>query len=312
MASTQSNQTIVVIGATGIQGSGVVQALLNQGNLSVRALTQNPNSPKARTLLSKYQTADDRLGLVAGQVYDEESLHTAFKGAYGVFDLTSERYPVKTLSEESELKHEIEAGRNIISAAKQCGIGHVAFSSLPDTVKASGGQFKRIHHMNNKHAVEQLAREALGGFTAVMPGFFYNNLIWPQYCRLRAHDMGAFVTKIFHLGVGKTKGKTYLALGPRISPQEIAQTFTRITGKPAVYSPISFEEFGDLSSRLVGPAFKEDAIEMMQCAAVAPDDKTCYGAFELDSERACEELGVSGSSFEDWLRRSGWTGPQNS
>ncbi|KAH7173273.1 putative cinnamoyl-CoA reductase [Fusarium flagelliforme] len=351
MASTQSNQTIVVIGATGIQGSGVVQALLNQGNLSVRALTQNPNSPKARTLLSKYQTADDRLGLVAGQVYDEESLHTAFKGAYGVFDLTSERYPVKTLSEESELKHEIEAGRNIISAAKQCGIGHVAFSSLPDTVKASGGQFKRIHHMNNKHAVEQLAREALGGFTAVMPGFFYNNLIWPQYCRLRddgvvqfcmplpgdkpiqwtdpAHDMGAFVTsktssphptplsyqqlaEIFHLGVGKTKGKTYLALGPRISPQEIAQTFTRITGKPAVYSPISFEEFGDLSSRLVGPAFKEDAIEMMQCAAVAPDDKTCYGAFELDSERACEELGVSGSSFEDWLRRSGWTGPQNS
>jgi len=114
------------------------------------------------------------------------------------------------------------------------------------------------------------------------------------------------------MGVEQTKGKTYLALGPKISPNEMAQTFARITGKQAVHFPISFEEFGDLSSRLVGPAFKEDAIEMMQWAAVAPDDKTCYGAFELDSERASEELGVSGSSFEDWLRRSGWTGPEGS
>jgi hypothetical protein len=92
----------------------------------------------------------------------------------------------------------------------------------------------------------------------------------------------------------------------------MAQTFTRVTGKQAVHSPISFEEFGDLSSALVGPAFKEDAIEMMQWASVAPNDKTCYGAFEMESERLSEELGVGGSSFEDWLRRSGWTGPDNS
>ena len=92
----------------------------------------------------------------------------------------------------------------------------------------------------------------------------------------------------------------------------MAQTFTRVTGKPAVHCPISFEEFGDLCATLVGPAFKEDFTEMMQWAAVAPDDKTCYGAYELESERLNEELGVSGSSFEDWLRRSGWTGPENS
>ena len=65
----------------------------------------------------------------------------------------------------------------------------------------------------------------------------------------------------------------------------MAETFTRVTGKPAVYSPISFEEFGQLSSALVGPAFKEDAIEMMQWAAIAPADKTCYGAFEPEAEK---------------------------
>ncbi|KAJ4123176.1 hypothetical protein NW768_009704 [Fusarium equiseti] len=332
MASTQAKQTIVVIGATGIQGSGVVQALLNQGSWSVRALTQNPSSSKAQTLLSKYQTADNRLSLATGHVYDKESLRTAFEGAYGVFALTSERYPGRTLTQESELKHEIEAGRNIISAAKGCRIEHLVLSSLPDTVEASGGRFKQIHHMNNKHAIEKMARGELEGFTAVMPGFFYNNLIWPQYCRLRddgvvqfcmplpgnkpiqwtnpAHDMGAFV-KYSTWALKRPKAKRTLLWALEYPLEKMAQTFTRVTGKRAVHSSISFEEFGDLSSKLVGPAFREDAIEMMQWAAVTPDDKTCYGALEMESEKSGEELGLSRSSFEDWLRRSGWTGPES-
>ncbi|KAL7755729.1 hypothetical protein ACKLNR_014256 [Fusarium oxysporum f. sp. zingiberi] len=198
--------------------------------------------------------------------------------------MTSERYPGKLITEEWELKHETNAGRNIISAAKECCIKHLVFSSLPDTVKASDGQFKRIHHMNNKHTIEQLARKELDGFTSLIP-------------------------EIFHLGVETTKGKTYLALGPRITPEGMAKVFMRVTGKPAVHSPISFEEFGRLSSALVGPAFKEDAIEMMRWAAVAPTDKTCYGAFELEVEQSSEDLGLTASSFEDWLTRSGWTGP---
>ena len=89
----------------------------------------------------------------------------------------------------------------------------------------------------------------------------------------------------------------------------MAETFTRVTGKRAVYAPISFEEFGQLSSKLVGPAFKEDAIEMMQWAAIAPPDKTCYGALEPEAEKSSEELGLTASSFEEWLKRSEWTGP---
>lgn len=89
----------------------------------------------------------------------------------------------------------------------------------------------------------------------------------------------------------------------------MTKVFTLVTGRPAVHSPISFEEFGELCSKFVGPAFKEDASEMMQLAAMAPADKTCYGAFELEAERANEELGLKASSFEDWLRRSGWAGP---
>ena len=174
MSSTQLQQTIVVIGATGTQGSGVVRALLSGeyggGPWFVRALTQDPSSGKAQKLLSEYQTSDNRLSLVTGHVYDKTSLQSAFAGAHGVFAMTSERYPGKVITEEEELKHEIDAGRNIISAAKECCIKHLVFSSLPDIVEASNGQFKRIHHMNNKHTIEQLARKELDGFTSLMPG----------------------------------------------------------------------------------------------------------------------------------------------
>ncbi|KFA79115.1 hypothetical protein S40288_09961 [Stachybotrys chartarum IBT 40288] len=310
---TQSQQTIVVIGATGVQGSGVVRALLSDeygGPWFIRALSQDPNSGKAQQLLSEYQTTDNRLSLVSGHVYDETSLRNAFMGAHGVFAMTSERYPGKLITEEEELKHEIGAGRNIISAAKECCIKHLVFSSLPDIVKASGGQFKRIHHMNNKHTIEQLARKELDGFTSLVPedGVVQFCMPLPGNQMVQwtdpAHDMGAFSAS-----VEKTKGQTYLALGPRITPESMAKAFTRVTGKLAVHSPTSFEEFGHLSSALVGPAFKEDAIEMMQWAAIAPTDKTCYGAFELEVEQSSEELGLTASSFEDWLRRSGWTGP---
>lgn len=116
-------------------------------------------------------------------------------------------------------------------------------------------------------------------------------------------------TELFELGVDKTRNKRYLVLGPKITGQQMAETFHHVTGKPAIFSPVSFEEFGKLSSSLVGPAFERDAIEMMQWAAEAPSDKVCYGALDGEDEEPTTELGLTGSSFEDWLRRTGWTGP---
>jgi len=41
-ASEMEKKTIVVIGATGSQGKGVVYALVNRGAFHVRAVTRNP------------------------------------------------------------------------------------------------------------------------------------------------------------------------------------------------------------------------------------------------------------------------------
>lgn len=173
--ASETLRTIVVVGATGNQGGGVVRALLasdaSEGRLwKVRGISRDPNSEKAKRFLECHQTHDQRLSLVAGHVYDKASLQDAFAGAHGVFAITSESYPGKVLKKEEEMKHEIEAGRNMILAAEECRVKHFVFSSLPDMVDATGGRYPNIHHMNNKHEVEKIVRERLSTFTCVIPG----------------------------------------------------------------------------------------------------------------------------------------------
>lgn len=336
MPSPADLRTIVVVGATGNQGSGVVRSLLNSKSIGgnqwlVRGLTADPNSEKARRFLAGHQTTDNRLTLVRGHVYDQASLNNAFAGAYGVFAMTSESYPGNLLTKEEEMQHEIEAGRNMVLAAEQCGIKHFVFSSLPDMVKTTGGRFRKLYHMDNKHAIEQIAREKLSGVTSLIPGFFYTNLRWPQYSQRRAdgvvqfripvperqplqwtdpiHDMGSFAARVFNIGVEETHGESYLVLSPRITVNEMVEIFTRVTGQTAIHEPISAEQFGESAGQLVGPAFKEDAKQMMEWAAVMPADKICFGALDPDQDHSFEKLGLSATSFENWLRRTGWRGP---
>ncbi|KAL5042242.1 hypothetical protein BDW71DRAFT_148886 [Aspergillus fruticulosus] len=336
MSATDSSRLIVVVGATGNQGGGVIRALLDSrtpdgGLWHVRGLTRDPNSTKAQKFLADHQTIDNRLSLVTGHVYDRPSLQNAFAGAYGVFAVTSETQTGRVLEKEEEMKHEIDAGRNMVLAAEACRVRHFVFSTLPDMVKATGGRYPNIHHMNNKHEVEKIARERLSGVTCLIAGFFYTNLTRPQYSDRRSdgvvrfripipggqvaqwtdpiHDMGIFAAKVFNMGVEKTRGKTYLVLSPRITTDDMVVTFTKVTGQPAIHDPISAEEFGEMTAPLVGPAFKQDAQDMMEWAAVAPADMICYGAFPEDQDHSFEELGLKASTFEEWLRRSGWTGP---
>ncbi|KAE8422602.1 hypothetical protein BDV36DRAFT_244861 [Aspergillus pseudocaelatus] len=336
MSTSTAFHVIAVVGATGNQGAGVIQALLGSRNPDgglwhVRGVTRDPNSPKAKSFLSAHQTSDKRLSLVSGDAYDKDSLHVAFAGAYGVFAMTSETHTGRILEKDEEMMHEIDAGQNMVLAAEECGVKHFVFSSLPDMVSATGGRFVNIHHMNNKYEIEKFARERLsGGVTCLIPGFFYTNLRWPQYSIRRSngvvefripipggqvaqwtdpiHDMGNFAARVFELGVPKTHGKTYLVLSSRTTPDEMVKTFTRVTGQPAIHDPISAEEFAEMTAPRVGPAFTEDAKEMMEWAAVAPADRICYGAFAEDQDRSFEELGLKASTFEEWLRRSGWMG----
>ncbi len=76
---------IAVVGATGMQGGGLVRAIVNDkgGEFAARALTRKTDSDKAKAMT--------KLGaeVVAADLDDVESLKRAFAGAYGAFCLTN-------------------------------------------------------------------------------------------------------------------------------------------------------------------------------------------------------------------------------
>ena len=123
--------------------------------------------------------------------------------------------------------------------------------------------------------------------------------------QIRLRLLGCYKTEVFDLGIDRTRGKTYLVMSPRVTPQEMAETFTRVTGQPAIHSPTLAEEFADMTALFIGPPFKEDAKQMMQWAAITPKSKVAYGALDPQVDRSAEELGLVASSFEAWLKRSG-------
>lgn len=137
-------------------------------------------------------------------------------------------------------------------------------------------------------------------------GFFAaSRLIYAIHTNVHSKDSdGKWLTillcrgGVFNIGPEKTRGKT-LVLSRPITADEMARAFSRVTGQPAIHDPISAEEFAEFAVPVVGPAFKEDAKEMMEWAAVMPAHKICYGAFDSDQSEAVEMLGLKATSFED-------------
>ena len=155
--SLNERKLIAVVGATGQQGGGVVRALQASGQFKVRALTRNPG--KHRELAEEVVEADlDR----------PETLKAAFQGAHGVF-LVTNFWEQGT----DELKQATAAVRT----AKDAGVKHLIWSTLPNVEAINGGKLN-VPHFTGKAKVDRIVKEA--GFpyhTFVIAPFFYQNLV---------------------------------------------------------------------------------------------------------------------------------------
>jgi len=155
--SSNSKKLIAVIGATGQQGGAVVRALQAQGQFKVRALTRHP--AKHRGLADEVAEAD---------LNHPETLKAAFAGAHGVFLVTNAWEPGT-----GELKQATAA----VQAAKEAGIKHFVWSTLPDADAISGGKL-HVPHFTDKAKIDRIVNDA--GFahhTFVIAPFFYQNLV---------------------------------------------------------------------------------------------------------------------------------------
>lgn len=115
---------------------------------------------------------------------------------------------------------------------------------------------------------------------------------------------------IFTKGPTTTGNKTYPVVSPKIRFSDFARIFESKTGKKAIFDPISLDEWGSTVAAAAGKGYEEDIRQMMEWVGVAPGEKVCYGTMERGKDRSWEELGVRASTFEEWLERSGWRGPE--
>ena len=146
---------IAVFGATGHQGGGVVRALQARGQFKVRALSRNPG--KHRELADEVVEAD---------LNRPETLKAAFEGAHGVFLVTNFRE-----AGIDELKQATAAVR----AAREAGVQHFVWSTLPNVDAISGGKFD-VPHFTGKARIDRIVKEA--GFPhhtfVIAPGYYQN------------------------------------------------------------------------------------------------------------------------------------------
>jgi uncharacterized protein YbjT (DUF2867 family) len=152
-----NKKLIAVVGATGQQGGAVVRALQAGNQFKVRALTRNP--AKHRELADEVIQAD---------LNRPETLRAAFEGAHGVFLVTNPW---------EQGTNEVEQATAAIRAAKDAGVKHFVWSTLPDVEAISGGRL-HVPHFTGKAKVNRVVKEAgFANHTFVIAPFYYQNLI---------------------------------------------------------------------------------------------------------------------------------------
>jgi uncharacterized protein YbjT (DUF2867 family) len=272
-----SKKTIVVVGATGAQGGGLLRAILNDPDheFNVRAITRDVSTDKAKALA--------KLGaeVVAADVDDIESLKKAFQGAYAAFCVT---FFWNHFSPEKEQ----ENAKAMAEAAKYAGIKHVIWSTLDDTRKwipltddrmpTLMGKYK-VPHFDAKGEANHFFTDLGLPVTFLNTVFYWDNFIYfgagprrgpdgklaitmpmgdKKLPGIAASDIGKSALGIFKAG-SKYIGKTVGIAGEHLTGKQMAEGFARVLGEEVVYNDIPpevYRSFGFPGAEDMGNMFQ--------------------------------------------------------
>jgi len=306
---------ITIVGILGKQGCSAARTLLQSGRYRVRGITRRIDSPEALNLI-KQGVELVSLPLFLG--YKEDFVE-AFRGSDGIFMMTPSIVPPQT--------HELELGIQLADAAVEAGVRHIIFSSLENVDKITEGK-KFAPHFTDKAMIEAHIRRLPITSSFIYMAFFYTNLmefytpvidgdtlVFPIY--LPKDFSAPFVDPLTATGPavleifsnpGEYAGKSLPVIGDIISPQEMVDTFVRVTGKKARYSSAftrenmlhHFPEIGAnelLVNEILGMA--EYAVE--------------YGYFGKDRDLLwSRRVNQDNFTWEEFLRTTGWQGEKRS
>lgn len=252
---------IVVVGATGAQGGGLVRAIQSDssGGFTARALTRDVNSGRAKDLAG--------LGaeVVAADVDDPESLKRAFEGAYGAYCVTF------FWAHFSPEKEQAEA-RVMAQAAKHAGLQHVVWSTLEDTrqwipldddrMPTLMGQYK-VPHFDAKGEANQFFTDLGLPVTFLLTSFYWDNFIYfgmgpkqgpdgalaitlpmgdKKLPGIASEDIGGCAYGIFKKG-SEFIGKTVGIAGEHLTGGQMAAALGKALGRDVRYNAVSPEVY---------------------------------------------------------------------
>jgi uncharacterized protein YbjT (DUF2867 family) len=270
-----AKKIIVVFGATGAQGGGLAHAILDDQNseFTVRAVTRDPNSDKAKALAAKGAE------IVTADIDDKASIKKVLEGAYGVYFVT---FYWAHFSPEKEYNE----ARNMAEAAKESNLKHVIWSTLEDTrqyvplendsMPTLMGRYK-VPHFDAKGEADKLF-EGLP-VTYLRASFYWDNFIFfgsgpkkgpdgryyltfplddKKMAGIASEDIGKAAYGMFkhpEQSIGKTIGLA----GEHLTGEEMAKTLSKHLGQDVVYNnvtPETYRNFGFPGSDDLGNMFQ--------------------------------------------------------
>jgi len=308
-----NEKILAVLGATGAQGGGIVQAALadRDGGFAVRAITRHPDSDKAKAL------AAQGVEVVAGDMDDAESLKRVFAGAYGVFGVTN-------FWEHYSPEKETVQGSHIATAAKSTGVKHVIWSTFEDTRKrvpldddrmpTLQGRYK-VPHFDSKAEAEHFFTDAKLPVTFLNTSFYWDNLVHfgmgpkkgpdgrlafaipmgdKKLPGMSADDIGPCAYGIFKKG-GDLIGRRVGIAGEHLTGTQMAASLSKALGQPVVYNAVTPDVY-----RSFGFPGADDLGNMFQYKAMFEADYC--GLRDLAFSRA---MNPGLKTFDQWLTLNG-------
>ncbi|KAK0611666.1 hypothetical protein B0T14DRAFT_333401 [Immersiella caudata] len=248
---------LAVFGATGRQGSSVINNVLSDPEISqqfkIRAITRDVNTDKIKRLRER------GVEIAAGDANDQVSLETALRGVHTVFAMTAPAFGPDAFEVQfSSVKH-------IADAAVNQGVKHIIFSTLPSVVDISGGKYKAVIPFDAKAKGEEYIRTLPIQSAFISLGYFMDNFESQSFLAPRPTsdgtweivrhtspkevlpfidafaDTGKFVTAIL-AEPEKFGGKRVHAAASLHTMEEVAAILGKTTGKEIAVRQVSEEE----------------------------------------------------------------------
>lgn len=306
-----SKPLIVVAGATSKQGRSVATSLLESGRFRVRALTRNADSAQARRLAGMGAEIAE-VPLALGH---QRELVNAFGSAEGAFLMTP---PIAPPSTEEYL-----LGCQLADAAAEAGVSHVVFSALENVEERTSGT-KWAPHFTDKALIAEHVRTLPIAHTFVSLSFFYTNaleyytphidgdtVLMPFY--LPEDFRAPFVDPLTATGPAVleifTNPDTYLdawlpVVGDVVSPAEMVETFSRVTGLKAEYRN-AYSREGLLT---YFPALDENPLDVDETIGMV-EYAVEFGYFRDDRDIPwSRRIDPNTLTWEQFLRKTDWHG----